>query len=113
MRANNPSRPIGALAVLAKLIAAIAICFLLLSAVSTVDDNVQQEALTGSPRLHILQICKAMPSDVNPAALVSTKDSDQPNLRCFQQVRKPQMTAPAEPSIRLMADRSPPLVFHL
>src|SRR5215472_1186195 len=113
MHTSRVFQPIHALAMLARLIATIAFCFVLWSAVSTADDDVQQYALTGS-RLHALRICKAMPPDLGSTPLLPTADTYlQPNRRCFHKVTSEQIPVVLERPSRRTSYRSPPSLSHL
>ena len=114
MHTSRPFQPVHDLAMLARLMAVIAFCFLLCSAVSTADDDVQQCALTGS-RLHALRIFKVNPSDLgSAAALVSIADTCiQRNRARFHKVASERILVLLEPSLRRTGDRSPPLFLHV
>lgn len=103
-----------AFALFARALVLIAIGFLFYSAISPADDDVQQEAVTRAPRLHVVRIGKTALPDVNSAALVSKSNAAfEPNTDCRYTIPKPQLIALLAHAIRPPFDRSPPAAFPL
>jgi len=113
MVAKDSFRLVTAFAVLAKLAALLAVLFVFLSAVSTSDDAVQQEALA-QPQVHLMRTCKLLPPAVISTALVPVTNSRfEPNTGCLSKIDEPEFPAPLAESVRTRFGRSPPRVSSL
>jgi len=113
MVAKGSFRLVTAFAVLAKLAASLAVLFVFLSAVSTSDDAVQQEALA-QPQVHLMRICKLLPPGVVSTALVPAISFRlEPNTGSVSKIDQPEFPAPLAESIRPLCGRSPPRAFSL
>jgi hypothetical protein len=110
---KNPARLLAAFALLAKLAACIALVFVLLSAISTADDDVQQEAVA-QPQLHVLRVCKPiLPTVVSAVLVLASSYRFEAIHRWSHKVHEPELLAPVSESFRPRLGRSPPLVFTL
>lgn len=113
MGAKNPSRLAALFASLAKLAACVALVFVFLSAISTADDDVQQEALA-QPQLHLLRVCKpVLPAVVLAALVMASNYRFEANNRCLHKVHEPELLIPRAESLRPPLARSPPLILPL
>lgn len=95
---------------LARVAAVVALGFVFLSAVSTADDDVQQEALA-QPKLHVLRVCKTVRTTVAPAALVVASSYRFEAInRCLHKVHEPELLTPLAHSLRPLLGRAPPRI---
>jgi hypothetical protein len=111
--AKNPFRSLSAFPLLAKQAAVVALVFVFLSAISTADDDVQQEALA-QPQLHIFRVCRPVPPAVVSAALVAASSYRFEAIsRCIRKVHELELLVPLAESLCPLPGRSPPLTFSL
>jgi hypothetical protein len=111
MGTNNPSRLPAAFALVAKLAASMALAFVLLSAISTADDDVQQEALA-QPQLNVFRICKpVLPAVLSADLVIASFSLFEPITRYLYKVHEPDVWAPLSESLRPLLGRSPPRIF--
>jgi hypothetical protein len=111
--AKNPFRLVSAFALLAKLAVGVALVFVFLSAISTADDDVQQEALA-QPQLHVFRVCRPVPPPVVSAALVVASSYRFEAInRCLHKVHEPELLVPFAESLCPLPGRSPPRIFSL
>lgn len=108
---KNPTSLLAAFALLAKVAACIALVFVILSAISTADDDVQQEAVA-QPQLHVLRVCKTILPTIASAALVVAASYRFEAIRRYShKTHEPELLAPHSESLRPRLGRSPPLLF--
>jgi predicted RNA methylase len=108
---KNPARLLAAFALLAKLAACTALVFVLLSAISTADDDVQQEAIA-QPQLHVLRVSKPiLPTVVSAALVVASSYRFEAIHRFSHKIHEPELLAPLSESLCPPLGRSPPRIF--
>jgi len=111
MGTKNPFRLLLAFALLAKLAAGILLFFVFLSAISTADDQVQQDAVAQS-RLHVFRACKPVPPTfVSGAQVIASSFRYDVITRCVYNVHEQQLLTPLAESLRRLPGRSPPRIY--